>query len=139
MKKIILIVDDLYPNRYLLEEVFEEYEVHSVSNGDKMRDFLKSIIPDIILMDVNLPEQDGFELTKELKLSPLTKDIPVIFLTVHNTKLHVMHAIKAGGADFIVKPFDDQDLKNRVEKVLKESFMHKAQENSKKESEKHSE
>jgi len=121
MKKIILIVDDLYPNRYLLEEIFEEYEVHSVSDGDAMREFLKSIIPDVILMDVNLPDQDGFELTKELKMNPSTKNIPVIFLTVHNTKSDVIHAIKAGGSDYIVKPFDQQDIKNRVEKILNEN------------------
>ncbi len=120
MKKKILIVDDLYANRYLLEEVLDEYEVFGVSDGGKMREYLKSSIPDVILMDVNLPEQDGFEITKELKNNPLTKNISVIFLTVHNTKSDVMHAIKAGGSDFIVKPFDEIDLKSRIEKVLKE-------------------
>ncbi len=121
MKKKILIVDDLYPNRYLLQEIFDDdYEVHSAADGDKMRELLKTMVPDIILMDINLPDQDGFELTKELKTSPSTKDIPVIFLTVRNTKIDVLHAINAGGSDFIGKPFDEQELKNRVEKVLKD-------------------
>lgn len=120
MKKRVMIVDDLYPNRFLLEEVFEDYEVYSAIDGDSMREWLKTVIPDIILMDVNLPEQDGFELTKELKANPATKNIPVIFLTVHNTKQDVIHAIKAGGSDFIVKPFNEQDLKSRVEKILNE-------------------
>ncbi len=120
MKKKILIVDDLYPNRFLLQEILDEdYEVHGAADGDKMRELLKTMMPDIILMDINLPDQDGFELTKELKANPSTKDIPVIFLTVRNTKIDVLHAINAGGADFIGKPFDDQELKNRVEKVLK--------------------
>ncbi len=120
MKYKVLIVDDLYPNRYLLEEILEDYEVHGVSDGVKMRDFLKNTTPDIILMDVNLPDQDGFELTKELKANPSTKNIPVIFLTVHNTKSDVIHAIKSGGSDYIVKPFDDKDLTIRVGKVLQE-------------------
>ena len=130
MQKKILIVDDIYPNRYLIEEIFSgEYEVHGVSNGKGMRDFLKSITPDVILMDVNLPEQDGFEITKELKSNPATKGIPVIFLTVHNTKSDVINAIKAGGADFINKPFDQQDLKNRVEKVLRKKQIDDVTEN----------
>jgi len=131
MQKKILIVDDVYPNRYILEEIFseEEYEVHSVTDGVRMREYLKSAIPDVILMDVNLPEEDGYEITKELKKNPSTKNIPVIFLTVHNTKSDVIHAIKAGGSDFISKPFDPQDLKNRVEKVLKQKQVDDATEN----------
>lgn len=129
MKSKILIVDDLYANRYLLEEIFEEYEVYSVSDGDQMREILKTMKPDIILMDVNLPDQDGYELTKELKLNQSTKKIPVIFLTVHNTKFDVMHGFKAGGADFVVKPFDENELKGRVEKILKEKKISDVKEN----------
>lgn len=136
MKYKVLIVDDLYPNRYLVEEILEDYEVHGVSDGDKMRDFLKKTIPDIILMDVNLPEEDGFELTKELKTYPSTKDIPVIFLTVHNTKADVIHAIKSGGSDYIVKPFDEKDLKVRVGKVLQEKKVIEIKEKLDKRSEK---
>lgn len=120
MKRKIMIVDDLYANRYLVEEIFEDYEVYSVSDGEKMRELLKTVIPDVILMDVNLPDQDGFELTKELKRNIATKDIPVIFLTVHNTAPHVIRGIKAGGSDFIVKPFKEQELKSRVEKVFED-------------------
>ncbi len=118
MKKKIMIVDDLYGNRYLVEEIFDDYEVYSAADGEKMRELLKTVTPDVILMDVNLPDQDGFELTKELKRHTATKDIPVIFLTVHNTSTYVIRGIKAGGSDFIVKPFNEQELKSRVEKVL---------------------
>lgn len=124
MKYKILIVDDLYPNRYLLEEILDEYEVTGVPDGDSMRDYLKTTIPDIILMDVNLPDQDGFELTKELKANPATKEIPVIFLTVHNTKSDVIHGIRAGGSDFIVKPFDENEFKARIEKIFREKINH---------------
>ncbi len=121
MKKKILIVDDLYPNRFLLQEIFDEdYEVNGVADGAKMREVLKTFVPDIILMDINLPDQDGFELTKELKNNPATKNIPVIFLTVRNTKIDVLHAVNAGGSDFIGKPFNEEELKNRVEKALKD-------------------
>ncbi len=79
---------------------------------------MKTVTPDVILMDVNLPDQDGFELTKELKRHAATKNIPVIFLTVHNTAPHVIRGIKVGGSDFIVKPFNEQELRLRVEKVF---------------------
>ncbi len=128
MKKKILIVDDVYANRYIIEEIFDEteYEVHGVPDAAGMRGFLKEITPDIILMDINLPDQDGFEITKELRLSQKTRDIPVIFLTVHNTKSDVMRAINAGGSDFISKPFDQQELKYRVEKVLRRKMADEA-------------
>ncbi|PKL18030.1 MAG: hypothetical protein CVV49_08120 [Spirochaetae bacterium HGW-Spirochaetae-5] len=55
-----------------------------------------------------------------MKFNQSTKNIPVIFLTVHNTKYDVIHGFKAGGVDFVVKPFDENDLKSRVEKILKD-------------------
>ena len=123
MNKTILVVDDIYPNRYVIEELFEDYIVYGVANGDEMRDLLKGIVPDIILMDVNLPQEDGYEIVKKLKSRDETKDIPVIFLTVHNTRGDVMRAVNAGGVDFITKPFDETDLRERVEKIFRESSM----------------
>lgn len=125
MKKTILIVDDVYPNRFLIEELFSDYKIYGAADGNTMRELLKTVTPDLILMDVNLPEQDGYELAKELKNNKRTENIPVIFLTVHNTKTDVIHGIKAGGADYIVKPFNEDDLKERVEKVMKESILKK--------------
>lgn len=123
MNKKILVVDDVYPNRYLIEEIFSEYEVSGVSNGKEMRNMLKTMKPDLILMDVNLPDEDGYELTKELKAGATTKNIPVIFITVHNTKMDVLHAVKAGGVDFVTKPFVESELRERVEKALRDSFI----------------
>lgn len=128
MGKKVLIVDDVYSNRYVIEEVLEDYDVSGVSNGEEMWAYLKTDIPDIILMDVNLPLEDGFELTKELKNNAVTKDIPVLFLTVHNTKMDVLRAVRAGGADFITKPFDQADFRERVEKAISHSVISRAEE-----------
>ncbi len=126
MSKKILVVDDVYPNRYLIEEIFSEYEVHGVSSGKEMRNLLKTMKPDLILMDINLPEEDGYELTKDLKAERTTADIPVIFITIHNTKMDVLHAVKAGGVDFVTKPIVESELRERVEKVLRASFIDNA-------------
>lgn len=125
MKKTILLVDDVYPNRFLIEEILSDYQVYCAADGEGMRGLLKKVKPDLILMDVNLPEQDGYELAQELKKETSTADIPIIFLTVHNTKSDVMHGINAGGIDYIVKPFNEEDLKQRVEKAIREGSLKK--------------
>lgn len=119
MSKTILVVDDIYPNRYVIEEVFQDYIVYGASNGYELWEFLKGLIPDIVLMDVNLPDEDGYEIVKKMKNRRETMRIPVIFITVHNTRYDVLRAVKAGGIDFITKPFDQSDLRERVEKVLR--------------------
>ncbi len=118
MSKTILVVDDIYSNRYLIEEIFSEYKVYGVSSGNELREFLKEFTPDIILMDINLPDEDGYEIVKKMKNRRETMHIPVIFITVHNTRFDVLRAVKAGGIDFITKPFDQSDLRERVERVL---------------------
>ncbi len=113
-----MIVDDVYANRFLIEELFSSDTVIGVANGEAMREALKKNRPDIILMDVDLPDEDGFELTKWLKERDAFKDIPIIFLTVHSTKEDVILGIQSGGYSYVTKPFDGDMLTRRVDEAL---------------------
>lgn len=118
MKEKILIVDDVYANRYLIEEILIDYEVFGVSSGDAMRRFFIRNLPDLIIMDVMMPEEDGFQLAKELSSNDKYKNVPIIFVTAKSTKAAVIEGYKSGGYDYIRKPFDDLDLIKRVQDTL---------------------
>ena len=118
MKRTLMIVDDIYANRFLVTQLFPDDIVICVENGAAMWEKLEETVPDIILMDVNLPDEDGFELTKQLKASEQYQHVPVVFLTVHYTKNDVMKAADAGGDGYITKPFQEEVLVKRVNKVL---------------------
>ncbi len=118
MKRTLMIFDDIYANRFLVTQLFPDDIVICVENGAAMWENLEETVPDIILMDVNLPDEDGFELTKQLKASEQYRHVPIVFLTVHSTKHDVMKAADAGGDGYITKPFQEEVLVKRVNKVL---------------------
>ncbi len=123
MDKIItvLMVDDLYANRFLVEGVLSDFRVLSASNGTEMWSILEKEIPDIILMDVMMPYDDGFSLVKKLRHNSLFKDIPIIFLTAKNSKEDVLEGVRSGGSYYITKPFDHDELIGRIMAVLEKS------------------
>jgi CheY-like chemotaxis protein len=123
MKKI-MIVDDEEDQIFCIKTGFEElfkkdYEIISASSGKRCFDLLeKKIIPDIIILDIMMPEMNGWEVFDKLKANKEWKDIPVIFLTARSDEF----AENAGGLiadDFIEKPIDIKDLANRIENILK--------------------
>lgn len=75
--------------------------------------------PDTILLDVNMPSKNGFEVCRELKELELTRDIPVVFLTVDNSPHRVAKALDSGGSDYVVKPFQAVELQARVRAALR--------------------
>ncbi|MBN2434658.1 MAG: response regulator [Spirochaetes bacterium] len=117
-KKKILLVEDVMTNRFLLESFLTDYDCVSVGNGDEMYVELEKGKPDLILMDIGLPGENGLDLTKQLARNPEFGDIPVIFLTSHSDKREIIEAAKAGGHDYILKPADDSILSARIEMAL---------------------
>jgi CheY-like chemotaxis protein len=124
MKKNILIVDDdpdiIFSIRKILEKMSgDEYNIISAENGKKCLDMLKNNeVPDIILLDIMMPEINGWVVYDMVKNNPLWKNIPIVFLTARKDKL----AIGAGerlGDDYITKPFESEELVKRIDKVLK--------------------
>lgn len=124
-KMKVLIVDDLLANQRLLEAIFKmhtDYITYSASSGREALDLLqkgKIEIPDIMLLDIKMPEMDGFELTKILKADPKFKGIPVIFITAFDILDYKVQAFALGGEDYIIKPFNTQEVLSRVRTHLR--------------------
>lgn len=101
-EKIILIVDDTQKNIQLLGQILTPvgYRIIVAMNGIQALNALEIQKPDIILMDVNMPEMDGFEACKRIKENDLFKDIPIIFLTARTDSNDIMQGFEYGGADY---------------------------------------
>lgn len=121
-KPRVLIVDDQLLNLKLLETVLqEEYHVMTASDGkEALRIAAGKNQPDIILLDVIMPEMDGYEVCIKLREMPETRDIPVIFLTALNNKKYEEYALQLGVVDYITKPFSIPIVKGRVKNHLEQ-------------------
>ena len=120
--KTILVVDDnpdvINSLKISLEDSTREYRILGAENGQKCLEILKdNIIPDIILLDIMMPQMSGWEVFDRIKKDPSLSTIPIIFLTARTDRI----AKNAGGFlgdDYIEKPFDIIDLKKRIEIVF---------------------
>jgi two-component system glycerol uptake and utilization response regulator len=114
-KSTILIVEDIEINIIILEELLEsEYNISSVKNGNDALKKVKEQEFDLVLLDIGLPDIDGYEVCKRLKRDELTKDIPILFLTASNDEESIEKAFDMGGIDYITKPFLIKELKARI-------------------------
>ncbi len=112
----ILIVDDVVSNVLLLKILLtkEKFGICTANNGRECIEKAKSERPDLILLDVMMPELNGFDTAVILKEDPETADIPIIFLTALNTPADLVQGFKVGGNDFLTKPFNKEELIMRV-------------------------
>lgn len=117
----VLIVDDTPENIQLLGSMLksEGYQLNIAQNGLQAIDMVKKVKPDLILLDVMMPELDGHETCKRLKNSPKTQDIPVIFLTGKVETEDIMKGFELGAVDYLPKPFNQKELLLRVQTHLK--------------------
>jgi diguanylate cyclase (GGDEF)-like protein len=114
MKKI-LIVDDYPANIKVLGELLrEKFELLVATNGLKAVSIAKEKMPDLILMDVMMPEMDGFSAASIIKNDKLTEDIPIIFITAKGETEDIVKGFDVGGQDYITKPFNPQELFARI-------------------------
>ncbi len=118
MKKKVLVVDDMETNRYMVKCILVDFEVLTADSGSAMWKILKREIPDLILMDVMMPGQNGFELARGLSADIQYCDIPVIFLTARDSGNDVEKGFSSGGADYIKKPYEEAELRARINAVL---------------------
>ncbi|MDH5681638.1 MAG: hybrid sensor histidine kinase/response regulator [Spirochaetota bacterium] len=120
-KGSILIVDDTPKNIQVLGSVLENegYEVSLSTNGKMAIEAANKILPDLILLDVVMPEMDGYEACAKLKESSLTQSIPVIFLTARTEPDDIVKGFQSGGVDYITKPFNIPELLARVETQIR--------------------
>jgi len=119
-RPLILIVEDNAANLLLATSVLEraQMEVISAGSAGEARDRIASDPPDLVLMDVMLPDGDGFELTRELKTSPGTSGTPIVALTARAFKADEEAAAAAGCDGFISKPVDTRTLAEQVRRFL---------------------
>lgn len=115
-KPKVLIVDDISTNVDILMQALEPegYNIAVVQTGEKAVEVAPKLNPDIILMDVMMPGIDGFEACRRIKKIETIKDIPVIFITARNDATDLVEGFKAGGVDYISKPFKFEEVSARV-------------------------
>ena len=112
----ILIVDDVVSNVLLLKILLtnEKFQVCTANNGRTCIEMAKKEHPDLILLDVMMPDINGFDTAVVLKKDEETKEIPIIFLTALNTPQDLVHGFQVGANDFLTKPFNKEELVMRV-------------------------
>ena len=120
MRMRILAVDDSVINLASVEQKLKDrYEVVTANSGERALRYLKNEKPDLILLDIRMAEMDGIETLKEIREMEGGADIPVIMLTSQGDKGSIVETQKLGICDYVLKPFDPQELRSRIEKALR--------------------
>ena len=116
----ILIVDDIVDNLRVLSNTLNNqgYKIRCAKNGAMALNAAAKMIPDLILLDINMPDMNGYEVCQRLKSEPRTRDIPVIFLSALDDILDKVKAFEVGGLDYISKPFQVEEVLIRVKNQL---------------------
>jgi DNA-binding response OmpR family regulator len=116
----ILIVEDETNTAEMLVAYFESqgYQVTAVGWGKEALTFVKNTLPDLVVLDIRLPDIDGYEICRELRSHRRTAQVPIIFLTERRERIDRLAGLELGAVDYITKPFDIQELRLRVRNVL---------------------
>jgi len=120
----VLVVDDIVANTTLVKSVLAPlgYQILTANDGVKALEVVKNDKPDLVLLDVMMPNMNGHEVVQRLKANPDTKDIPVIFITALNDVRNIVKGFEFGAGDYIVKPFDINVLRVRVNNQIKQIY-----------------
>ena len=112
----VLVVDDTVENLRVLSDLLGEqgYEVRAVTSGRQALQAVEHDPPDLILLDITMPDMDGFEVCRRLRATEWSKDVPVIFLTALTATADKLRAFDAGGVDYVTKPFQFEEVLARV-------------------------
>ncbi len=123
----ILVVDDTPDNLRLLSVMLTEqgYKVRKVINGPLALKVVQVAPPDLILLDINMPMMNGYEVCQKLKADPHTKEVPIIFLSALDEAIDKVKAFAVGGVDYITKPFQLEEVLARIEHQLKLYWLQK--------------
>ncbi len=121
MPKKVLVAEDDPDIQVILRMVLTRLgkcEVNITFQGDQVIPMVKSHKPDLVLLDVMLPEKSGLEICKDLKSDPDTKNIPIIFLTARALPIDIKEALTLGAAGYLAKPFDPMLLVGQINEIL---------------------
>ncbi len=117
--KQFLVVDDSAVIRKVARRILEgmRFETHEAEDGRKALETCAQVMPDAILLDWNMPVMDGFEFLKELRRMPQGRKPKVLFCTTENDVVQIARAMHAGADEYIMKPFDRQIMRSKLEEV----------------------
>ncbi len=123
----VLIVDDTLVNLRLLSQMLSDqgYKVRAVTSGSRALEAVQASPPDLILLDIMMPEMDGYQVCQHLKAREQTCDIPIIFISALNATENIVNAFAAGGVDYVTKPFKPREVIARVETHLALRNLHR--------------
>jgi putative two-component system response regulator len=118
-RQIIMLVDDNLTNLAIGKDVLKEYyDVFPIPSAEKLFGILEKVKPDLILLDIEMPDMNGYEAIKKLKADSVTREIPVIFLTARNDSGSELAGLSLGAIDYIFKPFSPPLLLKRIKNHL---------------------
>ncbi len=126
MNSTILIVDDDSTSRYTLEAILDGqgYNLQMAEDGFAALEKVKTLQPDLILLDVMMPKMDGFEVCRRLRSTPSLAEIPILLLTALDDNASRLRGIESGADDFLTKPIDRQELRARVRTITRLNRYH---------------
>lgn len=125
-QKSLFVVDDDIELTDMLSAFFggQGYEVMTEGWGETAVTRIREALPDVVLLDIHLPDIDGYEICRRLRQVRRTRHIPIIFLTARRDHNDVLAGLELGAVDYITKPFDIQELRLRVRNALRRSRLH---------------
>lgn len=117
--KHILMVDDMAVNlEHAVDVLKDAYEISTVKSGRQALIILRESIPDLLMIDINMPDMNGYELMEIIRNDQRLKEIPVVFISVETDRESEIEALKMGAMDFIKKPFEPEVMHSRIDRVL---------------------
>ncbi len=121
----ILVIDDNPDNLRLLAGILEEqhYKVRLAPNGARALATIEKEAPDLVLLDIMMPDMDGYEVCRKLKENELTAGIPIIFISALHDMIDKVKAFSLGGVDFVTKPFNSEEILARIKTHLSLHFL----------------
>lgn len=124
-KADILIVDDTPENLDVLIQMLKNphYNIRPATNGKTALQSASNKLPDLMLIDIHMPDMDGYTLCGIIKKDDKLKNVPVIFISAHTDPDEIRKAYSAGGADYLIKPFNLEEVLTRIETHLKIHFL----------------
>src|SRR5438094_7268298 len=130
MPSRILVIEDEPANIQTLSTLLKErgYQINIATNGGQALQVLERIRPDLILLDIMMPEMDGFETCRRIKASTAWQEIPIIFLTAKTETVDIVRGFELGAVDYVAKPFNAHELLARVHTHLTIDRLHRENE-----------
>ena len=132
-RQTILVIDDEPVNALLIWQLVGEHEVISAENGTEGIAKALELTPDLILLDINMPDMQGFDVCTRLRADPRTRSVPIIFITTMDAVEDKVRGFAAGAVDYIVKPYSKEEVVARINThLLLRKLQVKAEERNKK-------